>query len=185
MAKGEHWYVLRVRTGFEEVVAHKLRKQSLEVFLPERQPTHIRKASHRKSLLPGYVFCRFALKNQQSVVAVSGVLCIMGIPKPTPFDDKALYNLQAAIGSGLTMKVLRFTRDEKQVLVLDGPLQGLTGSLSERNGRRYFAIHVEIVERTLAFEWKDWSFHSVPARSSRQPTSKRRNLHRLKRRKKT
>ena len=84
MAKGEHWYVLRVRTGFEEVVAHKLRRQSLEVFLPEYQSTHLRKAGHRKFLLPGYLFCRFDLDNRQPVVAVSGVLCIMGLPKPTP-----------------------------------------------------------------------------------------------------
>ena len=67
----EHWYVLRVRSGFESVVAQKLGKLHLEVVIPSRKRT---------------LYCRFALKDRGAVTTVPGVLDIMGIPEPAPID---------------------------------------------------------------------------------------------------
>ena len=81
----EHWYALKVRPGFEIVVARRLRKLGLEAFVPASQ-------------LAGSVYCRFALETRPSLTRIPGVLDILGAPYPTPCDRDIL-SFQAAVGS--------------------------------------------------------------------------------------
>jgi hypothetical protein len=67
----EHWYVLKVRSGFESVVAQRLGKLHLEVVIPDQKCT---------------LYCRFALKDRRAITSVPGVLDIMGIPEPVSID---------------------------------------------------------------------------------------------------
>ena len=143
MADIKHWYVLRVRLGFEALVARQLCKQGIESFLPQHKS--------RKFLFPGYVFSRFALEEQQSVLTAPGVVAVIGLPKPAPVDDGEFLRLRSVIGSGLPMEVLPVLPGER-ARVMEGPLCGLHGSIFERNGKRYFGIQVKPIGRTLAFE---------------------------------
>ena len=91
----EHWYVLKVRPDFVLVVTQKLRELSLDVLLPDDvispDPTSINvreTGSERGRASASYVYCRFALEQRLIVIAVPGVLDILGIPKPTPIDGR-------------------------------------------------------------------------------------------------
>jgi transcription antitermination factor NusG len=87
MAK-KHWYVLRVRAGFEAVVAQKLRQLNLEVVVPGQKESINSQEPHlREYRSTGYVYCRFALENRLSVTSIPGVVAILGTPEPKPFDD--------------------------------------------------------------------------------------------------
>jgi transcription antitermination factor NusG len=83
----EDWYALRVRQGFEAVVAQRLRKLDLEVFVPERKATSPQEPRHRQGCFAGYVYCRFSLDNRVSVTSIPGVLDIVGTPDPASFDE--------------------------------------------------------------------------------------------------
>jgi hypothetical protein len=78
----EHWYVLKVRTGFTAVVAQRLRKLNLEVFVPESKP--IRSQEPRQ--FSDCVYCRFDLQSRETVIGVPGVLDILGTPEPAPIE---------------------------------------------------------------------------------------------------
>ena len=151
MAEFKHWYVLRVRLGFEALVARQLCRQGIEAFLPQHHVVPPRGPRSHKFLFAGYVVSRFALEKQQSVLTMPGVVSVIGLPKPAPLDDGEFLRLQATIGSGLPMEVLPLLPGQR-VRVMEGPLCGLRGTIVERNGKRYFGIRVRLIDRMLAFE---------------------------------
>ncbi len=92
----EHWYVLRVRSGFEAVVAKKLRRLHLEVFIPDQKSITPLDPKLRDRPSTGYVYCRFDLENRLAVTSIPGVLDIVGTPEPAPMD-----------GGWVTMQTIR------------------------------------------------------------------------------
>ena len=89
----EHWYLLKVRPGFETVVAQKLRKLNLEILLPDQNSSDPQERSVQEHRSTGYVFCRFALENRLSVTSIPGVMAVLGVPEPISFD-KGMASLQ-------------------------------------------------------------------------------------------
>src|SRR5689334_23974927 len=83
MADG-HWYALKVRQGFEVVVAQKLRKLDLEVFVPERKLAPSEDRGEDESF--GCLYCCFDLSNRNLVLSIPGVVDIMGAPEITPLE---------------------------------------------------------------------------------------------------
>ena len=93
MASG-HWYVLKVRSRFAQVVAQKLRQLNFETIVLD--PKFIkRKPPLRKLLSTDYVYCRFALEDRLTVTDCPGVLDIVGAPKPIPIDSCVLLQTPA------------------------------------------------------------------------------------------
>ncbi len=80
----EHWYALKVRSGFATVVAERLRRLNLEVFVPEPSLA----SSQESRSTANYLYCRFELGNRQSVMNVPGVMDVLGTPAPTPIDGE-------------------------------------------------------------------------------------------------
>jgi transcription antitermination factor NusG len=78
------WYALIVRPGFEAVVAQRLRKLDLEVFVPEQKVTSPQEPHHLQRDTARYVYCRLTLDNRLSVTSIPGVLDIVGTPDPVP-----------------------------------------------------------------------------------------------------
>jgi hypothetical protein len=79
----KHWYVLKVRPGFTAVVAGRLRRLNLEVLVPE---TGTIRSEQPHSQAATYVYCLFDLQDRELVITVPGVLDVLGIPEPMPFD---------------------------------------------------------------------------------------------------
>src|SRR6266850_3852452 len=82
----DHWYVLRVRSGFQAVVAQKLRKLHLEVIIPDQKSISPQEPQLRDRSSTGYLYCRFDLENRVAVTSIPGVLDIAGTPEPAPLD---------------------------------------------------------------------------------------------------
>ena len=71
----EHWYVLKVRSGFEQLVAQRLRRLHLEVIIPDQN---------------SILYCRFNLANRRSVTSLPGVIDILGAAESIPLDSVSL-----------------------------------------------------------------------------------------------
>src|SRR5258707_10224695 len=91
------WYAIRVKSNRERVTADALRRKDLEVLLPA-----CRKAGYKGSpprevpLFPGYLFCRFDVRYRFPVLAVPGVVQIVGFgPVPYPVDPIEMASVQA------------------------------------------------------------------------------------------
>src|SRR6185369_12943766 len=95
-SKMECWYLLKVRDSFEVPVCQALENKNFDVFLPATEQQKAR----RKYPLPGYVLCRFSLHEQDVILALPGVICIVGTPKPIAIDDCDIADLQANIVVG-------------------------------------------------------------------------------------
>ena len=85
MAK-KHWYKLKVRRGFAPIVAQRLRKIDLQVSVPGQKSAK-------------YLYCRFTLDQQQSVLSVPGVLDILEISDPSSFEGMSEVQLKTSVRS--------------------------------------------------------------------------------------
>jgi len=109
----------------------------------------------QKLLFPGYLFSRFQVKDQRTILLIPGVVDLLGIPVATPCDEEEFSALQKAVRSRLPMTILPFVRRIKRFRVIRGPLRDLAGFTLSRQGKRYFAISIGAIRRTLAFNLKD------------------------------
>jgi transcription antitermination factor NusG len=94
--KTECWYLLKIREAFEAAVCQSLENKNIDVFLPASEQQKAR----RKYPLPGYVFCRFSLQDKDAILAIPGVICIVGTPRPVAIDDYDIAEMQASIAIG-------------------------------------------------------------------------------------
>jgi hypothetical protein len=99
MAENKHWYILKVRSTFEGLVAQELRNRQFEVLLLEDDRSLRRLATASTSLFPGCLFCRFDLVDRQKVLLIPGVLWIMGFPEPQRMEEGDTWALRAATPS--------------------------------------------------------------------------------------
>jgi hypothetical protein len=76
----EQWYALKVRDGFEIVVAQRLKKLDLEVFVPDLK--FIQHSQQPRQGSGRYVYCLFDPDNRNSITGIPGVLAILGALHP-------------------------------------------------------------------------------------------------------
>ena len=84
----EHWYGLKIRRGFEQLVTQRLQKLNLEVFVPEHYTVTPEETEEQENSPAISIYSRFDLRMRNSVVAIPGVLDIAGTPEPTPCDEE-------------------------------------------------------------------------------------------------
>jgi transcription antitermination factor NusG len=168
-----YWHALFVRSRHEKSVHARLDAKSEEVFLPLYYRKH-KWADRWKSvelpLFPGYVFCRFDSSRRSSVLATSGVIDVVRVgSQPAAIDSSEIEAIQRVVKSPLLTHPHDDLVKGQNVMMSDGPLKGLTGTLVEdRKGLR-LVISVELLRRSVLIEIdRDWvvsSELSVPAYS--------------------
>jgi transcription antitermination factor NusG len=156
-----HWYALYVRSRHEKSVQAQLNGKRAEVFLP-LYSTRNKWADRWKTvslpLFPGYVFCRFNESKRSSVVATSGVIDVVRMgSQPAPIDDAQIEALMRVVNSPLLAEPYADLFPGEQVTMSDGPLKGMTGTLTEvRKGLR-LVVSVELLRRSVLIEIdRDW-----------------------------
>jgi len=172
MADRKQWYVLKVRPTFESIAIRELRKRDFEAFLPENNPKLAHRANAYELLVTETVFCQFDLNDRDRVLSAPGVMCILGIPDPTPVDDGKISALRTAISSDASRTVLPRGKSNDRVRVMTGPLQGVTGDLFEIDGRKQLGIRVKLIERILAFDIQGCATRTLRQTVAGKTTSK-------------
>ena len=129
----EHWYALRVRSNFENVVQTGLRNRDIEEFLPvyekkSRWSDRVKKI--QRPLFPGYVFGRFNAANRLPILMIPGVVHVLGNSAgPIPVDEGELQAIRRTVESGLLVMPWPYLNVGDQVVVEEGALAGLQGIL--------------------------------------------------------
>jgi transcription antitermination factor NusG len=102
---------------------------------------------------PGYVFCRFDVRDRMPVLNTPGVVSIIGIGKtPAPVEDAEIAALQGVVKSGCSAQPWPFLHVGQYVRIDAGPLTGLVGRLVEVKKSSRLVISVTLLQRSVAVE---------------------------------
>ena len=171
---GQHWYAVRVKSQYEDLVSRHLRVRGLEVFLPvyrQRQRWSDRFKEIDLPLFPGYVFCQFDPLNRLPVLTVPGVVHVVGTGKnPVPIENSEIAAIRAAVKSGFPALPWPYLEVGEKVRIEEGPLCGVEGILLGFRGHERIILSVTLLQRSVAVEiQQEWARPITP---KHQQTSK-------------
>ena len=155
-SKNNSWYVLRVRSRFENTVATHLHARGYESFLPMykcRRRWSDRFKELELPLFPGYVFFQFNPLSQLPILSIPGVVYLVGVARtPVPVDETEMAAIQAAVKSGLPRLPWPSLRIGHRVRIEYGPLCGVEGILLGFRGHRRLVLSVTLLQRSVAVQ---------------------------------
>lgn len=131
-----NWYCVHVKPKKEPLLAHYLEESlGLEVFLPRVKVSKVIRRVRKKvslPMFPRYLFCRFDLAESFRAVRYSpdslGLVSCSGLP--VPVKGEVVEILKEQEGELLVSSLFDDSLKEgDQVQVLDGPLQGMMGTV--------------------------------------------------------
>jgi len=142
MTAGIGWFALNVKRRKEFVVARLLRGQGMEEFLPTY--------SGGRCLFPGLVFCRLDRGNRQAVLAVPGVLSIVGSSDSGPsISDAEIGSLKILLAARLPVRPGKLSPEGQRVRITQGPLAGLAGILVRKRDDFQIVVGVAALNRSV------------------------------------
>ena len=153
------WYVVWTEARAEKAVAPRLDRLGYESWLPTYQAK--RQWSDRTKLVtlplfPGYLFCRTGPGKWHDLLRVPGVLTLVKAGSAAAvLSDAYVEGIQRAIGAPESAPE-PFEEPEdtfepgERVMVLEGPLSGMTGTVKQMQSRRVLVIWVELIGRGVA-----------------------------------
>jgi transcription antitermination factor NusG len=151
-----NWYALRVRSRHESTVATHLHARGYESFLPLykcRRRWSDRFKEIDLPLFAGYVFCRFSLLNRLPVLAIPGVVHVVGVGRnPVPIDAAEIAAIQTAVSSGLPREPWPFLEVGDRVKIAQGPFCGVEGILLGFRGNQRLVLSVTLLQRSVAVQ---------------------------------
>ena len=157
MPVAPRWYACYTRARHEKQVDRLLKERDVETFLPlvaRESQWRDRKKIVEWPLFPSYVFGRFGALDMIRVLSTPGVAALVKCNgRPTPIDDEELENVR------LLTRVLPaeegiverrpFLASGQWVEVMEGPFQGLRGTVVEHRNRRRVLIGIAAIGQGL------------------------------------
>jgi len=117
-------------------------------------------------LIPGYVFVRSILVPEEyhQIIKTIGVVRMISFKgQPVPADDQEISSLMILDGTDRTVQNRAFMRKGERVMIMEGPLRGLTGFYLRHKGKTdRVVVSVELLQRSLEVEIEDWALERVP-----------------------
>jgi transcription antitermination factor NusG len=150
------WFALTVRPNHEHAATRGLSNQGLETYLPvyrarKRWSDRVRESD--AVLFPGYVFCRFGLREKLRVLQAPGVRSIVGSGKePVPVEEDELSAVRAVLSSGRAIAPWPYLRIGQNVIVEHGPFAPLRGVILRTKGAWRVVVSVEALGSSISVE---------------------------------
>ena len=156
------WYALQIQSKLGSVASATLCGKGCEAYLP------LYRCGHRWSdrvkqldlpLFPGYLFCRFDVRDRLPILTTPGVISIVGAGKtPVPVDDEEIEAIRAILRSGLAAQPWPFLRVGSKVYVEGGPLAGVEGIITNTDKVYRLVVSVSLLQRSVAVEInREWA----------------------------
>ena len=150
------WYAARVRSNGETKAQNALSQKGFETFFPTsigRRAWSDRVKTISVPLFSGYVFCRFDRSDILEVMKTYGVQTIVSTSDgPSPIDAAEMMNLQTAVWSKMELTPYPFLSVGEWVTVIQGPLSGVEGLLTERKGEFRIVVSIGLLQRSISAE---------------------------------
>jgi len=150
------WYAVAVKPRHEKSASLAFTNKGLESFLPLYQKHHRYRSRARNfelPVFPGYVFCRFDISRCLPVLGTPGVIQILGCGRsPVPLEDEEILSLQTVAGRKLAMQPCPFVREGATVLIKEGPLAGVRGTVMRVQNMVRVVLSVTLLMRSVYVE---------------------------------
>ncbi|MBI2485757.1 MAG: UpxY family transcription antiterminator [Deltaproteobacteria bacterium] len=152
----KEWYSVYTMVRHEKAANLALAEKDIETFLPLREVLSRwkdRKKRIQIPLFPGYLFVNIHLKdmwdvlNRRNVVRILGV---QGIPIPVPVEQ--INAIKRLLESDLRYDPYPYFAEGKEVIVVNGPLQGVRGKILEVRGNYRLILSVDFIQRSVSLE---------------------------------
>jgi transcription termination/antitermination protein NusG len=161
--------VLHTKSRFENVVHEGLSHKSIDVFLPRitvQSKRKDRKKMIRVPLFPGYVFVKTDLSpnHHLDIVKTVGAVKLVGNnlgPIPVPDDTVASLKIMVAVDHPVVTGYT-FSKGDR-VMVIQGPLAGVTGVFDRYGGKDRIVVHIEALGQFAAVEVGVEDVEKVPS----------------------
>jgi transcription antitermination factor NusG len=171
LRNGENWYALQVRPRFEKIVAIHLNHKGYEEYLPlyrSRRKWSDRIKEVDLPLFPGYIFCKFDVRQRLPILVVPGVMSIVGLGRnPVAVPDYEIAAVQNVVKSGLTYEPSSFLSAGQWARIERGPLRGLVGLVVATKKNCRLVISVNLLQRSVAVEIDNDSVMPLPVDNHR------------------
>ena len=148
------WFALKVRTRSEPVAVCALRHRGYDPFCPtytESRRYKDRMKVIENAVFPGYLFCRFDLKQKVSVISSHSVEYLVGVGGvPSEIPEKDMRDIRRAVGAGA--RPVRYFTVGERVRVEFGSLAGVEGILLRSSTGNRLIVSIDILQRSVSLE---------------------------------
>lgn len=153
-AKPVYWYALHIRSNAEKKAQELLQQRHIPEYLPlytEKRRWTDRTKTIERPVFPGYLFARFDPEMQKrDILAVPGVLRILGAPDPIAVKDDEIENIRRLVEAGPVLPCGPVVGET--VVVRKGPLAGVIGTVQKIKGAFRVVVNVHLLNRAVAAE---------------------------------
>ena len=149
------WYALYTCSRHEKIVQLQLTTKAFEAYLPLY--TSLCRWNDRTALVdlplfPGYLFVRIPLSARLRVLAVPGVVRLVGFNgKLASLGEEEIQAIKTAVA----LKVAEpcpYLVEGKRIRVMNGPLKGLEGIVTRRKGTLRAVVSVHSIMQSFSVE---------------------------------
>ena len=150
------WFAVYTTCRHEKRVAQHLEQRQIEHFLPLYRTQHQWKDGSRVMvdlpLFPGYVFVRVDWSNRVGVLAVPGVVSMIGTAmRPAPLPDFEVEKLRAGLDP-LRAEPHPLVTVGQRVRIKKGPLTGVEGIVIRKKSGIRVVLTLSLLMQSIAIE---------------------------------
>jgi transcription antitermination factor NusG len=150
------WYALQIQSKLGGLASATLCGKGYEAYLPlyrSRRRWSDRLKQLDLPLFPGYLFCRFDVRERLPILTTPGVMGIVGAGKsPVAVLDEEIEAVRAILRSGLAAQPCPFLRVGSRVYIECGPLAGVEGIVTNTDKVYRLIVSVGLLQRSVAVE---------------------------------
>ena len=166
-APQERWYALYVRPHHEKSVTSQLAAKRQNVFLPlytDRRRWADRWKNVNLPLFPSYVFCHFDARDRARVLTTPGIIDLVRHDgSPAPLEDSEIEAIRKVVQSNVKAEPYQDSVDGRDVLIVEGPLSGISGRLIETRKGPRLVVSVDLLCRSVLVEIdRNWAAPTFP-----------------------
>lgn len=153
----QEWYAVYTIVRHEKTVKRSIEKRGIETFLPLREVVSQwtdRKKLVQLPLFPGYLFVRLYPGDSQSIFQVlntRGVVRILSANgRLQPVPERQIDSVKNLTGSNVHYDPHPHLVSGSEVVVMNGPLRGISGRVLDKKGDNRLIISIDIIKRSVA-----------------------------------
>ncbi|MEQ9619048.1 MAG: UpxY family transcription antiterminator [Deltaproteobacteria bacterium] len=151
------WYAVYTIVRHEKTVDSLLSSKKIETFLPLREVMTQWKDRRKKlqlPLFPGYIFVRIFEKDAQSVLNILNTRGVVRILSSNGSYERVsahqIDSIRCLVDTNVEYDPYKYLVKGKEVVVVNGPLSGVSGKIVERKGQNRLIVSIDIIKRSVA-----------------------------------
>ncbi len=150
------WYALYTRARHEKAVAEELLRRGIEAFVPLREVRSQWKDRQKRvqlPLFPGYLFVHFDQTRRREVLQPAGAVSLVGLHGVlAPIPNAQIEALRTICRTNRPLSPVPYLTEGERIQIVNGPLAGLQGLVSEQEGRHCLIVSVDLLQQSVAVE---------------------------------